>query len=1033
MSTRASANAGSCLAVSVSPSQSFAAIASRAQVEIYQILGTSSAEGESALKHYESIQLSREFDNFTVTDVSWSPHEEDLVAAASTDGQVVVLRVSPQDADDLSRTTTLKWSAREDNARSVNRVSWHPSERHLLTSACHNSNVRIWDIRAKGTAVVDTYNPRTEACRDVQFSPANSHIMAAIFENGTLALWDRRKPSEVLNQITAHTGSGLALAWSTTNEGKLATGGRDKTVKIWDFKNIDFESADIVRPVHTLFTSSSVGRIAWRPVSQRMQLAVTSSDKREVSIWNASSPNVPACVLEGHAEGCTGLAWLDTRLTVDARLLANEGATTLKKKKGGKANAKKTVAMGLHQHLLTVGRNGDMLVQDVRNGDFPRYHMAPSLLTIASSGHVAYHRGNVYRGDPLGLYVGVDQKTAGIIGIGSGSGSSSSSSIFDDTPESFGMNFNALAEDFQGQTSVQSFTIERSKSDRDTGSGFSVKAKDSKDREKGKTQVNSAGMSASNKVSGTKDKDQNEDKDKEEIQNIVLLRTTLGIRASFDEIHLNPYFMHGSRVGIKQHQEALGKKQGNLVGKKVETTSQLKTKKDNIPFKDDSTRTKVDKESVSIGADPGIDTPQAPLTKQQKKRQRKKLLKQQQKIEENYKAKTEDKEGGGGGPDEEEPENEDLPMAKKETEDVNSVITNTTGLVTIGIANIASLQTALQISVKQMWQGAEAGPFDPAMIRLLAQKYRIGGYWEEKKFESTIKYYDKQQVSVSTDSISGAPSVAFILDSCHHNRDIAAQAGLHNHAALWESIAIIVPALAPAADGAPTAVSLQMLEFTTDLLSSILVELLDGGDCQHFVVCCELLFNSGLLAMPAVVRQASEAKEQDSYAQVLTPQPDQDDDAGITTIPAQEEKSAPFPIVITAFSDTRKRESYLAYINLLTQLRLFAHANALISRSQDPYLSLLSRAGVQTWNSCSKCGKEIETGAVCRKCERNVALCSLCHEPVRGLHNWCPICSHGGHVSCMAQWFAAHKECAAGCGHQCRQHLTSCQGQGQGQ
>ena len=31
------------------------------------------------------------------------------------------------------------------------------------------------------------------------------------------------------------------------------------------------------------------------------------------------------------------------------------------------------------------------------------------------------------------------------------------------------------------------------------------------------------------------------------------------------------------------------------------------------------------------------------------------------------------------------------------------------------------------------------------------------------------------------------------------------------------------------------------LSFATQLLSSILAELLDGGDCQHFVMCCELL------------------------------------------------------------------------------------------------------------------------------------------------------------------------------------------------
>ena len=126
-------------------------------------------------------------------------------------------------------------------------------------------------------------------------------------------------------------------------------------------------------------------------------------------------------------------------------------------------------------------------------------------------------------------------------------------------------------------------------------------------------------------------------------------------------------------------------------------------------------------------------------------------------------------------------------------------------------------------------------------------------------------------------------------------------------------------------------------------------------------------------------------------------------------------------MVLTAINDTRKREAYLAYLNLLTQLRLFAVANVLVSESGDAYLSALSRHGVTVHHACSKCGKEVETGAVCARCVRSVALCSLCHQPVRGLHNWCPVCSHGSHLACADKWFAMSNHCAAGCGHQCRQ------------
>jgi hypothetical protein len=369
---------------------------------------------------------------------------------------------------------------------------------------------------------------------------------------------------------------------------------------------------------------------------------------------------------------------------------------------------------------------------------------------------------------------------------------------------------------------------------------------------------------------------------------------------------------------------------------------------------------------------------------------------------------------------------------------------SSTGHVTVGLATIESLEMSLEILRKNAWQGAEAGPFDPAIIRLLAQQYRVGSRCEEAKFQTEEPY--NEHVTGSDDAGTHA-SPAFVLGACASNRRIALAAGLMNHAALWESIAIIIPALVPpsASTGAGAlsgggggggagkqvedrAESRDMIEFTRNLLTSILLELLDGGDCQHFVVCCELLFNGGMLVIPALPAKENDGEasiDGAGYAPVLTPQHQEETEVGGggSSKGSLTDEESHFPLVLTAINDTRKREAYLAYLNLLTQLRLFAQANALVSDSDDPYLTAMSRHGVSVHHACSKCGKEVETGSVCTKCVRNVALCSLCHEPVRGLHNWCPVCSHGSHLKCAELWFETHSECAAGCGHQCRYHM----------
>lgn len=37
----------------------------------------------------------------------------------------------------------------------------------------------------------------------------------------------------------------------------------------------------------------------------------------------------------------------------------------------------------------------------------------------------------------------------------------------------------------------------------------------------------------------------------------------------------------------------------------------------------------------------------------------------------------------------------------------------------------------------------------------------------------------------------------------------------------------------------------------------------------------------------------------------------------------------------------------------------------------------------------------------------------------KGLVSGCIICSHGGHVKCMKNWFMQTKECPTGCGCEC--------------
>ena len=81
--------------------------------------------------------------------------------------------------------------------------------------------------------------------------------------------------------------------------------------------------------------------------------------------------------------------------------------------------------MEIYQHILSVGKAGAILIHDLRNSFFPRSHISPSVTAISSQGHVAFQRGLVDRGDPLGLIANDDTRSA--------------PALFQDNAEGFGL------------------------------------------------------------------------------------------------------------------------------------------------------------------------------------------------------------------------------------------------------------------------------------------------------------------------------------------------------------------------------------------------------------------------------------------------------------------------------------------------------------------------------------------------------------------------------------------------------------------
>jgi Zinc-ribbon, C4HC2 type len=78
--------------------------------------------------------------------------------------------------------------------------------------------------------------------------------------------------------------------------------------------------------------------------------------------------------------------------------------------------------------------------------------------------------------------------------------------------------------------------------------------------------------------------------------------------------------------------------------------------------------------------------------------------------------------------------------------------------------------------------------------------------------------------------------------------------------------------------------------------------------------------------------------------------------------------------------------------------------------------------GIALVFTCPTCGEDTDIGTnYCRSCRDFAFRCIICDQAVRGLLSVCDRenCRHGGHPSCLKEWFSLHKECPSGCGCNC--------------
>lgn len=216
--------------------------------------------------------------------------------------------------------------------------------------------------------MTNTYQPKSESVRDVRMSPFDPHKFAVAFENGIVQVWDIRKNLQPQLKFTAHKGLVLALDWHPSKPNLLASGGRDRYVKIWDLD-------DLKQPKQTIQTIASVGRVQWRPNCADHIATSASLMDNSIHVWDVQRPFIPIASMKGHTDIASGISWMDTPMSP-----AFGNPDVISEWEGH----------NYWQHMLACSKDGTLKLHSLADSFKPHQSLPTTALALNSKGQMAF-------------------------------------------------------------------------------------------------------------------------------------------------------------------------------------------------------------------------------------------------------------------------------------------------------------------------------------------------------------------------------------------------------------------------------------------------------------------------------------------------------------------------------------------------------------------------------------------------------------------------------------------------------------------
>ncbi|KAL4437477.1 hypothetical protein ABPG77_003458 [Micractinium sp. CCAP 211/92] len=166
-------------------------------------------------------------------------------------------------------------------------LSWSAQRDGYLLSGSDDAQICVWDVKGATSAnqtlsALHIFQGHLGVVEDVAWHPRHADLFGSVGDDKKLVVWDLRKPAAAAQdkEVEAHSAEVNCLAFNPFNEYVVATGSADKTVALWDLRNLKSKLHLFERHDEEVF------QVGWSPHHETI-LASSGADRR-LMVWDLS-------------------------------------------------------------------------------------------------------------------------------------------------------------------------------------------------------------------------------------------------------------------------------------------------------------------------------------------------------------------------------------------------------------------------------------------------------------------------------------------------------------------------------------------------------------------------------------------------------------------------------------------------------------------------------------------------------------------------------------------------------------------------